>query len=147
MNDGELYRLMADAILVIHLAFVVFVVFGFLLILTGLLARWSWVHNRKFRVAHLAAVGFVVLQAWLGRLCPLTIWENELRRRAGQSGYTETFVEHWLRDILFYQAEPWVFTTIYTCFGALVVIVGFGAGADIRERLKKSSFRRKERLG
>jgi len=147
MNDGELYRLMADAILVIHLAFVVFVVFGFLLILTGLLAQWSWVHNRKFRFAHLAAVGFVVLQAWLGRLCPLTIWENELRRRAGQSGYTETFVEHWLRDILFYQAEPWVFTTIYTCFGTLVVIVWFRAGADIRERLKKSSSRRKERLG
>jgi len=147
MNDGELYRLMADAILVIHLAFVIFVVFGFLLILTGLLARWSWVHNRKLRVAHLAAVGFVVLQAWFGRLCPLTIWENELRRRAGQSGYTETFVEHWLRDILFYQAEPWVFTTIYTCFGALVVIVWFCAGADIRERLKKSSLRRKERLG
>ena len=147
MNDGGLYSLMADTILVIHFAFVVFVVCGFLLILTGLLARWSWVHNRKFRFAHLAAVGFVVLQAWLGRLCPLTIWENELRRRAGQSGYTETFVEHWLRDILFYQAEPWVFTTIYTCFGALVVIVWFCAGADIRERLKKSSFRRKERLG
>ena len=61
----------------------------------------------------------------LGRLCPLTIWENELRRRAGQSGYTDTFVKHWLRDILFYQAEPWVFTTIYTCFGALVVLVWF----------------------
>ncbi len=125
MNDGELYRLMADAILVIHFAFVVFVVFGFTLILTGLLARWSWIHNRHFRIAHLAAVGSVVLQAWLGHLCPLTIWENEMRRRAGESGYTETFVEHWLRDILFYQAEPWVFTTIYTCFGALVVLVWF----------------------
>ncbi|MEE8544161.1 MAG: DUF2784 domain-containing protein [Gammaproteobacteria bacterium] len=128
MNDGGLYSLMADTILVIHFAFVLFVVFGFLLILIGLLARWSWVHNRNFRIAHLAAVGFVVLQAWLGRLCPLTIWENELRRRAGQSGYTETFVEHWLRDILFYQADPWVFTTIYTCFGALVVIVWLRSG-------------------
>ncbi len=125
MNDGELYRLMADAILVIHFAFVVFVVFGFMLILTGLLARWSWIYNRNFRIAHLAAVGFVVLQAWLGQLCPLTIWENELRRRVGQSSYTETFVEHWLHDILFYQAEPWVFTTIYTCFGTLVVLVWF----------------------
>ncbi len=125
MNGAGLYSFIADTILVIHFAFVVFVVCGFMLILIGLLARWSWVHNRIFRIAHLAAVGFVVLQAWLGRLCPLTIWENELRRRAGQSGYTETFVEHWLRDILFYQAEPWVFTTIYTCFGALVVLVWF----------------------
>ena len=125
--------MMADAILVIHFAFVVFVVIGFMLILTGLLARWSWVHNPIFRIAHLAAVGFVVLQAWLGQLCPLTIWENELRRRAGQSGYTETFVEHWLRDILFYQAEPWVFTTIYTCFGALVALVWFLGRRDERK--------------
>ncbi len=125
MNDAGLYSFIADTILVIHLAFVVFFVFGFMLILIGLLASWSWVHNRIFRIAHLAVVGVVVLQAWLGQLCPLTIWENELRRRAGQSGYTETFVEHWLRDILFYQAEPWVFTMIYTCFGALVVLVWF----------------------
>ena len=125
MNDARLYSLIADTILVIHFAFVVFVVFGFMLILVGLLARWSWIRNRIFRFTHLAAVGYVVLQAWLGQLCPLTIWENELRRRAGQSDYTETFVEHWLHEILFYQAEPWVFTTIYTCFGALVVLVWF----------------------
>ena len=125
MNDAGLYSLLADTILVIHFAFVVFVVFGFMLILLGLLARWSWVNNRKFRIAHLAAIGLVVLQAWFGQLCPLTVWENELRRRAGQSGYTETFVEHWLHEVLFYQAEPWVFTAIYTCFGVLVVLVWF----------------------
>jgi hypothetical protein len=125
MNNAELYSLLADTILVIHFAFVVFVVFGFFLILLGLLARWSWVHNRKFRIAHLAAIGIVVLQAWLGQLCPLTVWENEFRRRAGQSGYTQTFVEHWLHELLFYDAAPWIFTTIYTCFGVLVVLVWF----------------------
>ena len=67
----------------------------------------------------------MVLQAWLGQLCPLTTWENELRRLAGQSGYKETFVEHWLHEVLFYQAGPWIFTTIYTCFGVLVVLVWF----------------------
>ena len=121
----DLYRLLADSLLVIHFAFVVFVVFGFSLILVGLLARWSWIHNRKFRLTHMVAIGVVVLQAWLGQLCPLTLWENELRRLAGQSGYTETFVEHWLHEVLFYQAEPWVFTTIYTGFGVLVVLVWF----------------------
>ncbi len=123
MTDRGLYSLLADTILVIHFAFVVFVVFGFVLILLGLLARWSWVHNRKFRITHLAAIGVVVLQAWLGQLCPLTVWENELRHLAGQSGYTETFVEHWLHEVLFYQAEPWIFATIYTGFGVLVVLV------------------------
>ena len=123
MNNASLYNLLADTILVVHFAFVVFVVFGFMLILLGLLARWRWVRNRTFRITHLAAIGIVVLQAWFGQLCPLTIWENELRQRAGQSGYTETFVQHWLHEILFYEAEPWVFTTIYTCFGVLVVLI------------------------
>ena len=135
MNDAGLYSLLADTILVIHVSFVVFVVFGFMLILLGLLARWSWIHNRKFRITHLGAIGYVVLQAWFGQLCPLTVWENELRRRAGQSDYAETFIEHWLHEVLFYQAEPWLFTTIYTCFGALVVLVWLQIGrAWWRER-------------
>jgi hypothetical protein len=125
MNNAGLYGLLADTILVIHFAFVVFVVFGFFLILLGLLVGWSWVHNRKFRIAHLAAIGFVVLQGWLGKLCPLTVWENQFRRLAGQSSYTQTFVEHWLHELLFYDAAPWIFTTIYTCFGVLVVLVWF----------------------
>ena len=123
--DSNLYSILADTILVIHFAFVVFVVFGFLLILIGLWAHWSWIYNRYFRITHLAAIGIVVLQAWFEQLCPLTLWESRLRQRAGQSGYTETFVEHWLHEFLFYQAEPWVFTTIYTIFGALVAVAWF----------------------
>jgi len=125
MNDAGLYSLLADTILLIHFAFVAFVVAGFFLILAGLLAHWSWIHNRIFRIAHLVAIGVVVLQAWFGQLCPLTIWENELRRLAGQSGYSESFIEHWLHKILFSEAEPWVFTTIYSAFGVLVVLVWF----------------------
>jgi hypothetical protein len=120
-----MHSLLADTILIIHFAFVVFVVFGLVLIMIGLLARWSWIHNRYFRITHLAAIGIVVLQAWFGQLCPLTIWENELRRRAGQPDYAETFIQHWLHEVLYYQAEPWVFTATYTCFGALVVLVWF----------------------
>lgn len=135
MISAGLYGLLADTILVIHFSFVIFVVAGFILILLGLLAGWSWVHNQIFRITHLLAIGIVVLQAWFGRLCPLTAWENELRRLAGQSGYEETFVEHWLHDILFYQAESWIFTTMYTGFGALVMLVWFLG----RRRKKKIS--------
>jgi uncharacterized protein DUF2784 len=91
------------------------------------------VHNRKFRIAHLAAIGIVVLQAWLGRLCALTVWENEFRRRAGQSAYAQAFVEHWLHELLFYDAATWIFTTIYTCFGVLVVLVWFVGRRSRRE--------------
>jgi len=123
MDDPLMYRILADGMLVVHFAFVVFVVVGFLLILIGLAADWNWVRNWYFRVAHLVAIAVVVLQAWAGRICPLTLWENVLRQRAGQETYTETFVQHWLHRLLFYEAEPWVFTTIYTVFGALVLLV------------------------
>lgn len=130
---ATLYSILADAILIVHFAFVAFVVFGFLSILVGLLARWSWIHNRVFRIVHLVAIAVVVLQAWFDQICPLTLWENELRRRAGESAYTETFVEHWLHKVLFYQAEPWVFTTIYTVFGGLVLLAWF-LGRNNRSR-------------
>ena len=132
MMETFLYSLIADTILIIHFTFVLFVVAGFLLIVIGLVARWSWIHNRAFRLTHLAAIGIVVLQAWFGQLCPLTIWENELRRRAGESGYTESFIGHWLHEILFYQGPPWVFTLIYTVFGALVFFAWFLGRRDYK---------------
>lgn len=115
------WALLADAVLVAHGLFVAFVVVGQALVLAGLWRGWPWVRDRRFRIAHLVAIGVVVLQAWLGVLCPLTILENWLRLRAGESGYAGSFVQHWLHRILFYEAEPWVFTAIYTAFGALVV--------------------------
>jgi cytochrome bd-type quinol oxidase subunit 1 len=128
------YQALADAILVVHFVFVVFVVIGFVLILIGLVMGWAWVRNRSFRVAHVVAIGVVVAQAWLGRICPLTIWENQLRRLAGQEPYVETFVQHWLHRWMFFDAEPWVFTTIYTAFGALVAIAWWLGGPPCDRR-------------
>ncbi len=124
MSDpSRWYGFLADVILVVHTLFVLFVVLGFVLTVAGLAAGWSWVRKRAFRAAHLAAIGFVVVQAWLGQLCPLTIWESTLRRRAGEAGYETSFVGHWLGRLLYYEAEPWVFTLVYTLFGAAVVVV------------------------
>ena len=120
----SIYGRLADGILVVHALFVAFVVFGQALILAGLGFGWRWVRNLPFRLAHLAAIGIVVLQAWLGVLCPLTILENALRRRAGEVAYMGSFIEHWLHRIIFYDAEPWVFTVVYTAFAAAVVPPG-----------------------
>lgn len=117
-----LYRLLADAVLLLHVAFVLFVVLGLVLILVGGLAGWSWVRNQWFRRLHLAAIGIVVAQAWAGVVCPLTLLENALRTQAGQAGYPGGFIAFWLRYALYYQAPPWVFTVLYTAFGALVLI-------------------------
>jgi hypothetical protein len=115
----------ADAILYTHVLFVAFVIFGLLLILVGRFFSWSWIRNPWFRLAHMVAIAFVVLQSWLGVVCPLTTWEMELRSQAGDAVYAGTFISHWLQEILYYQAPAWVFVVCYTTFGLLVVLSWF----------------------
>ena len=115
----------ADVILLLHVLFVGFVVLGLALIVAGGLRGWSWVRNPWFRLAHVIAIGIVVVQSWFGAICPLTIWEMALRSQAEGATYAGTFISHWLGRILYYQAPPWVFVAIYTVFGALVVACWF----------------------
>ena len=82
---------------------------------------WSWVRNPWFRIVHLAAMGVVVLQSWLGVICPLTSWEMSLRYQAGDTVYSGSFISYWLGNLLYYQLPSWVFTVAYTAFGTLVL--------------------------
>lgn len=106
--------LFADAILALHVGIVGFVVLGTLAILAGGPLGWRWVRNRAFRIAHLALMAFIALQAWLGKVCPLTEWEQALRRQAGQDAYTESFIEHWLSQLIFFDLPWWSFVAAYT---------------------------------
>ena len=125
MNQETWYILAADAVLALHASFVAFVVFGLLLILLGKPLGWRWVRNPGFRIAHLVAIVVVVLQAWLGIVCPLTTVEMMFRARGGDATYTGAFVAHWLESILYYQAPNWVFAVAYTLFGLAVVASWF----------------------
>lgn len=106
--------MLADAILVLHFLIVVFIVGGLVLTWIGALAGWAWVRNRWFRYLHLAAIAFVAAEALFGVVCPLTVWEDLLRGGARP----ESFVGRWVRQLLFYQAPEWVFTTIYAAWAA-----------------------------
>lgn len=112
--------LIADVVLAAHACLVAFVVLGTLAILAGGWRGWSWVRNLLLRVVHLALIGWIAVQAWLGVPCPLTIWEQALRARAGQTAYRESFVQHWLSQLIFFDAAPWVFVVAYTTFALLV---------------------------
>ena len=124
-DNATFYLAAADAVLFLHVLFVVFVVAGLVLILAGKLLNWQWVRNAWFRIAHIAAIGVVVLQSWFGAICPLTTLEMTLRQRAGDATYSGTFISHWLESILYYQAPAWVFAVCYTIFGALVLLSWF----------------------
>lgn len=85
------FRFVADGVLLLHLGFIVFALFG------GALAiRWRWMP-----LVHLPAVAWAFFVELTGRLCPLTSVENNFRVLAGQSGYRESFIEHYLLDIIY----------------------------------------------
>ena len=119
--DSSLSLLLANAVLVVHVGVVAFVVVGLLVVVAGNLKRWDWVNNAWFRVAHVAAIGIVVAESWLGFACPLTTLEMWLRSRAGDASYGGGFIEHWLQQLLYYNAPPWVFIAGYSVFALLVL--------------------------
>ena len=116
------YQFLADAVLSLHLGVILFVIGGLAAVVIGNVRGWHWVNSWSFRLVHLAAIAVVVVQAWLGKLCPLTTLESWLRVQAGSPSYTRSFVEHWVQRIIFYEAPSWVFTVAYTAFGMLVVL-------------------------
>ena len=116
-----LWLVAADAVLVAHALFVLFVVAGLVLILIGGALGWRWVRERWFRLAHLAAIGVVTVQSWLGIVCPLTSLEMALRARGGAETYAGSFVTHHVEALLYYRAPAWAFIALYTVFGIAVV--------------------------
>ena len=123
--DSRWLLIFADALLILHTMLVVFVILGLVATFAGYFCQWRWVRNFWFRLSHLIVIGVVVLQSWLGVLCPLTSWEMALRAKAGEAGYEGSFIQHWLQSILYYSAPDWVFILAYTVFGALVLASWF----------------------
>lgn len=110
--------ILADAILVVHFALVVFIVGGLIAIWAGAAFGWNWVRNPWFRYAHLAAIVLVAAEALLGIACPLTVWEDLLRG----GSQADSFVGRWIRRLLFYRAPEWVFATAYTGWALATVL-------------------------
>jgi hypothetical protein len=85
------YRLLADAVLLLHLAFILFVAFGALLV-----AR-----RRRLLPFHLTAAAWGVFVEASGAICPLTWAEVHYRHLAGQAGYEGGFVDHYLLPLIY----------------------------------------------
>lgn len=110
---------LADAILTLHLAVVAFNVAMPPAILAGAWRGWRWVRHRGLRLGHLGGMGVVALQAALGDLCFLTVWEAELRRVAGQQGSGGSFVETLLAEALYVDVPLAVLIPVYLGWAGL----------------------------
>ena len=105
---------LADAIVVVHLVYLAFIPLG------GLLA-WRW---PRVIWAHLAAVAIAAVSITVGFDCPLTTWEQSLRRRGGQRPYTDGFVDHYLTGHVYPHGYEWAVQMIFSvCIVASYVYV------------------------
>jgi len=136
--SAPLYSFLADLTVIVHASFVLFVIGGQVLIVIGWTIKWHWTQNFIFRLLHLTAIGYVVLEAWLGITCPLTLLESHLRNLAGEATHSMSFISYWIHYFLFHTAPDWIFTLIYSLFGALVLLtfLKYPPRANKRSRIK-----------
>ena len=104
------YRLSAEAVLLLHFAFIAFALFG-----AVLAARWRWIV-----AVHLPAAIWGCFVEFSGRVCPLTYAENYLWNRGGRVGYPQGFIEHYLLPVIY---PPGLTPRIQFALGGVVVLV------------------------
>ena len=112
------YRILADAVLVLHFAFIAFALLGGLLVV-----RWprvAWVH--------LPAPAWAAGIAFFGGICPLTPLENRLRAAGGETGYAGGFIEHHLEALIY---PGWLTREIQVALGVVVLAINVFAYARI----------------
>jgi nitrate reductase gamma subunit len=120
-----IYRGLADLVLVVHFAFVLFVVLGGLFVL-----RWPWV-----ALLHIPAATWGILIEYSGWICPLTPLENSFRRLGGQAGYSGGFIQHYIQPVLY---PAGLTRGMQMVLGSLVLLVNLTAYGMVIVRRRAS---------
>lgn len=121
-----IYRLAADLVLIVHLAFVVLVVLGGVLVL-----RWP-----RFMWVHVPALLWGVAIEFFGFVCPLTPLENWLRERAGEATYEGDFIERYITSLLY---PDGLTREIQILLGVLVLVLNVAIYGYLFVRRKRTT--------
>jgi hypothetical protein len=116
------YGLFADLVVVIHIAYVAYIILGLALIPVGANRGWGWVRNPWFRLTHLAAILIVILELVLKTTCPLTVVELRFRSLAGQPVTEATFVERLMHYVLSGWLPGAVTNSVYVVVAVLIAL-------------------------
>jgi len=102
-------RLLADFILIVHLVWIIFMLYGFALTVRAFWRPAFW-DRWVFRTVHLGGILFVACLELLGRYCPLTVWEYGLRRSSDPGGvYPGSFVIGWIEKLIYPDVNPLIY--------------------------------------
>ncbi len=111
-----LFRILADAVMVLHLAFILFVALG--AVLAWRCPRLVW--------AHLPALAWGIGSVVVGYPCPLTGLEKEMRRLAGGQGYEGGFIDHYIENVVY----PEEYTSLLRALALVMIVAGYVGHAD-----------------
>jgi hypothetical protein len=104
---------LAGLVLLVHVAVILFNLFGLVAIPLGAWRGWAFVRIFWWRALHLGILAVVALQAVLDRVCFLTTWQSDLLRMAGQAASEAPLVARWVNRLIFWPLPVWVFAVIY----------------------------------
>lgn len=129
-----LYRILADIIVVMHFAWILFMLVGFVLTVSGFW-RKGFFDRWRFRILHLCGIAYVSVLAMMGKYCPLTMWENTLRAKYEPNlTYSGSFIIHYVEKLVYPDINPLIIqipTTFIAVFTVLLFI--FKPPAKIKE--------------
>lgn len=128
VQESESWKFLAHIILALHVACSLFVLLMPVLVPLGVWLSWPWVLNPGLRYAHLGLVLFIAGEVILGKPCPLMVWENHCRIRAGMPLYTTGFFDYWVEAILKIPFKDWMFESIFLAVGIASVAQFFLLG-------------------
>ena len=138
--SSELLRTAAAAVFWLHVGVILFNVAGLAIIPVGAWCGWRFVRIFWLRALHLALLGIVALQAAVGKICFLTLWQGALLRQSGEAAPDLPIVQGWVTRLVFWPLPLWVFVLLYLAvFGYALALWrwvtprrGKGAGQALR---------------
>jgi hypothetical protein len=101
---------LAALVLALHLAVILFNVFGLIAIPLGAWRGWLFVRVLCWRALHVGVLGIVALQALFGRACFLSLWQDAL---AGAAASSAPLIERWVNRVIFWPLPIWAFAALY----------------------------------
>lgn len=117
-----LYRILADGVMIVHFAFIMYVA-------TGVVLAWRW---PALVWVHLPALAWGVGTVTIGFPCPLTPMEKGLRRLAGDEAYEGGFVDHYVEDVIY----PDEYSFVLRSLAVVTIVVGY---VGLRRRARTSA--------
>jgi hypothetical protein len=122
------YRIFADLVVIMHFLWILFILFGFCITVYWVILKRKYLDMLIFRVVHLCGILYVGLLTILGKYCPLTVFEYNLKQKYNSSAtYSGSFIVDWIEKLVYPEVNPLVvqIPTIMIAISTITIFLFF----------------------